>query len=111
MYVKFITGTMRRETAKMVHLHNALEASQIELRLPALPVETGQVILGKLVGIQQRGDHDHHLRAKSTLWHVDADFAEEECVREGGVRLGIQPLGPGRLFPDSTGFSGKISTY
>ena len=34
MYAKFITGTMRRETAKMVHLHHALEASQIELDLP-----------------------------------------------------------------------------
>ena len=99
MDIKFITGTMRRETAQMVHVHDALEASQIELRLPTLPVETGQLLLGTFVGIQQRSDHNHHLCAKPPLWHMDADFAEEECVRKGGVRLGIQPWGPGGLLP------------
>jgi hypothetical protein len=99
MEVKCSAGPMRRETAQMVHVHDALEASQIALRLPALPVETGQVLFGELAGIQQRGDHDHHCRAKSTLVHLDADFAEEEGVREGGVRLGIEPWGPGGLLP------------
>lgn len=53
----------------------------------------------KRVGLQECGDYDHHLRTKPTLCHVDADFAEQKCVREGGVRLSIQPLGPGRLLP------------
>jgi hypothetical protein len=94
-----MTGTMRRETAQMVHWHDALEASQMARRLPALPGETGQGILGTRVGIQPRGDHDHPCRAPPTLLPLEADVSEEACVREGGVRLGLQPWGPGGLLP------------
>jgi hypothetical protein len=85
--------------AEVIHLHHGLETPQIELRLPTLPVETGEVRLRKLAGIQQRGDHDQHLGTKPTLWHVDADLPEEDVVGKSGVRLSIQPLRAGGLLP------------
>ncbi len=61
-----------------VHLQRLFQRSQIQFGVPARTVELREIVLGKLVGVQQcRGD-DQRLDTKTWLLDTDSTFSDHQ---------------------------------
>ena len=56
------------------------QRSEIKFRIPSRPVESGKIVFGKLLGIQERCHDDDRITAKSGMPNFDEAFTNGEKV-------------------------------
>lgn len=69
-----------------------LDAAQIKFRVPAEPVQFGDVPRGILLRVGQRRDDVDRPRATAGFHDAEAEFAEQQRLGEARVGLGVHPL-------------------
>jgi len=75
--------------AQQIHLHRDLDRPQIEFLVPASAIGKSEIVLGVLVGVQQRRDDDEATNAKARSLDADAALSDQEELRECFVRLPV----------------------
>jgi len=89
MRPQFLADKFRCLAAQDAHLQRLLERSQIQLGVPARPVELREIVLGEFACIQQRRDDDEGPDAKAWLLDLDATFSNHQELGERIVRLPV----------------------
>ena len=82
----FLPDQFRCLAAQDVHLQRLFQRPQIELGVPARAIELCQIVLGELVGVQQRRGDDEGLGAKAGLLDSDAALRGSSGTREARCR-------------------------
>src|SRR5579871_1985740 len=77
---------VRRLAPQLAHLHRRLEGPQVKLIMPPRAVQRRQVLLGRLLGIQQRRHHHDRPGPKAWLSNADPRLPNRDVVRQFVVR-------------------------
>lgn len=94
IYPKFLVDHRGALATERLHAQRRLDAAQVQLDVPATLVQLGQLCLGCLARLEQRGHQDPS---------TDAQLPHGQCLGKGpilfathpgGARLGLGPLHP-----------------
>ena len=90
---------LRRLAPQLAHLHRRLDRPQVELVVPPRPVQRRQVLLGRLLRVQQRRHHHDRLGPEARLQDPEPHLPDRDRVRQRVVRLPVQRADRRRLGP------------
>ena len=99
MRPNFLPHNLRRFASKTLHLHDRFDAPQVQLVVPASPVQQGKFFFRVLDGVQERRDDDDGFRAEAWLLDADASLANDNRVRESMVGGPVDRSYRGGLWP------------